>query len=481
MAAMPRVMRPDSVITLVREYFESVLAQFDRVSEVDEYADARQGMTGDGGDDPNDHVYMPAEGESEVNDEYRQVAGLARSPWAPLIVTSLAQTLFLENVRRTGSTTPLEAWRIWRENGWDARQDALYRAEIEHGLAYVSSMPSRIGFGNRASVKMRGHSARRMACFYDDENDEWPLFGIRAEPTRGRRPGDPDGYNVWLWDETAVHQLRCINRGGSEDEWTYVSYVEHPSGVTPIVRYTNRIDLDGKATGEIEPLIPLFGRIDQDTFDRLIVQRFGAWKVRWIAGMELPAGQEQQEKFRLAIEQILVAKDKDTKFGTLDATDLAGFIASEAADLRTLSAVSQTPPHHLLGLSANLQAESLAAAEAGLIRKSGAFRTSNGESWEQQFRLNSLLLGRPEDAAAYDLMADWRDPETRSLAQAADALGKLASQLKIPVEMLWQRVPGWKDGDTELAKKLIGGGVIDELMAEIEAQGGLLQLQGAGA
>jgi hypothetical protein len=195
--------------------------------------------------------------------------------------------------------------------------------------------------------------------------------------------------------------------------------------------------------------------------------------VRYIAGMTLPEGKDgaQREKLRLAIESILVAKDPETKFGTLEATDLKGFLDSESQDLRTLSAISQTPPHHLLGLSANMQAESLAAAEAGLTRKSKAFRTSNGESWEQQFRLNSLLLGQNDDAMAFDLMAKWRDPETRSLAQAADALGKIATQLKVPVEMLWRRLPDWTDGDSELAKRLIKANEIDPLMAELEAQG----------
>ena len=38
--------------------------------------------------------------------------------------------------------------------------------------------------------------------------------------------------------------------------------------------------------------------------------------------------------------------------------------------------------------------------------------------------------------------------------QVADALGKLAVSLQVPVEMLWERIPGWTDADTKDAKDL---------------------------
>jgi len=38
----------------------------------------------------------------------------------------------------------------------------------------------------------------------------------------------------------------------------------------------------------------------------------------------------------------------------------------------------------------------------------------------------------------------------------------------VPIEMLWERIPGWTDNDSERAKKLVGNGVIDKLLAELE-------------
>jgi hypothetical protein len=41
----------------------------------------------------------------------------------------------------------------------------------------------------------------------------------------------------------------------------------------------------------------------------------------------------------------------------------------------------------------------------------------------------------------------WRDTTPRSLAQVADALGKLAQLLDVPPRALWERIPGVTETD----------------------------------
>jgi hypothetical protein len=99
------------------------------------------------------------------------------------------------------------------------------------------------------------------------------------------------------------------------------------------------------------------------------------------------------------------------------------------------------------------------------------------EFYEQMARLSAMVRGDKEEANAYNMQVRWRDTESRSLVQAADALGKLAVQLKIPVEMLWEKVPGWTDNDTARAKSLVEEGGIEALLQELmqddpNAQGG---------
>ena len=202
------------------------------------------------------------------------------------------------------------------------------------------------------------------------------------------------------------------------------------------------------------------------------MQRFASWVVRTISGMAEPkdAADAEATKLRLKVEDILVADSPDTKFGSLPATPLDGFIKAHEDDIKALAAVSQTPPHHLLGQMANLSAEALAAAEASLTRKVEERRTMLGESWEQLLRLAAHVTGDEEAAGDFASQVRWRDTESRSLAQAADALGKLATMLGVPVEMLWEQIPGWTQQDVDRAKGLRTAGTpVDRIVAELLA------------
>jgi hypothetical protein len=390
------------------------------------------------------------------------------------------QNAELTGIRMPGKDTDLMGWKSWQRNRMDAKQPRLYRGSCAHGLAFVKASKAKDPITGEDMSRWRLISARNMALFFGDD-DEWAMFGIEAQPMSDpANGGDTGGWVVTLTDEVNDYTLLCKTASGlAKQDWTYVAQESHGAPVVPIVQYAPNVDIDGRANSDLQGLIPLLSRIDQGTFDRLIVQRFGAFKVRYIAGMdppETPEG-EAEKKLQLAVDRILVAGDPDTKFGTLDATDLAGYINATASDLRELSALSQTPPHHLLGLSSNLQAESLAAAEKGLQSKSREHRLSWGESHEQLFRLDAFMRGDAAEAQAYEMEARWRDTESRSLEQAAMALGMLATNLKVPVELLWERIPGWTSFDVKKAKELFGEGGLDKL---IDQALGTLQAEATG-
>jgi hypothetical protein len=90
----------------------------------------------------------------------------------------------------------------------------------------------------------------------------------------------------------------------------------------------------------------------------------------------------------------------------------------------------------------NLSAEALAAAESGLQRKIAEKRVVLGEGYEQALRLAAGILG--DETAAMDTSSQvhWRDVESRSLAQVADALLKL-NQLGVPAPVLLKMIPGF--------------------------------------
>lgn len=403
----------------------------------------------------------------QATTEYKQLAARSQAPWGDLIVGSVAQTLYVDGYRRADNPENSKPWRTWQANGMDGRQIAVHRAALTYGIAYGTVMPGKTLAGE-VLAEMRGVSPREMVALYDDVAfDEWPEVAMRV------RVVNPSKLLIYVYDDEFVHELVA---GGVGEKVKYLTAKIHAAGVCPVVRFTNRFDLEGRATGEIEPFIPLLGSIDQTKFDRLVVQRFASWIVRTIAGMSVnettAVTNESADavKMRMKVEDLLVAEDPDTKFGSLPATPLSGFIEAHDADVKVLSAVSQTPANEMLGQMANLSAEALAAANASKTAKSFERRYTFGESHEQWLRLAAWVEGDKEAAQDFEAEVRWKDTEIRSMAQAADALGKLAQMLKVPVELLWEKIPGFTQQDVERAKALFVPDAFAQLVDDINRQ-----------
>jgi hypothetical protein len=445
------VMTPGDAFELARTYIPSWHATHESIDRVDRWYRGKL--------DANDKPTMP----KETTREYKELRERSLTPWLKYVVRSLAQGLYVEGYRRSDQPDDAASWAVWQANGLDARQIAIHRSAMAHGLSYVTVLPG------EPFPKVRGVSARRMLAFYQDPaDDEWPMFALRGDVIGAR-----DGSSKWrfrLYDESAIYTFDAKDGQGSGLE--FITFEEHGAGVCPVVRFANEIDLEGRTDGEVESYIDVAARIDQDAFDRLVVQRFGAWVVRYISGMAQPEtdAEKRAEKIRLRVEDMLVAEDPDTKFGTLPATPLSGYIEARDSDIRDLAVITQTPPQDLLGQMVNLSAEALAAAEAGRTRKWQERKHTFGESHEQVLRMAAHLMGDTAGAGDFSAQVVWRDMESRSLAQAADAFGKLAQMLDIPVEVLWDKVPGLTRQDVERAKSIReAGGGVENLLKELMA------------
>lgn len=487
-----RFMKQGDVIEMAVNYFPSFLRSRKQALMLDAWMNGNQYEYSDENLDVEDPGYgRPfAPSKREVTAEYENLRGLSPNNFAGLIATTMAQMSYIEGISRPGVLGALPSWQTFQRNRWSSRQSSIHRAAAGQGVAYGVVLPGEDPLTGNKMSKMLGKSANNMAAFYDNEDDEWPIIAIEAEPTVIKNAdtltitgkGGKNGWAVKIYDDYVVHYLQCEGDGTEAKQWKYIEHKSHGLPVPPVARGANRIDLDGRTRGEIEPVLPLLRRIDQDLFDRLINQRFGAWQVRYIAGMAKPDTKSAQaeQALRLRVEDLLVSTNEKTKFGVLPAGNLGPQIEATDADLRLLSAITQMPPHHLLGLSSNLQAEALAAATEGLQRKSFDFRNNMGDFHEQMARLVAMSEGDLVTAAAWDLRVRWKDTESGSMSQAADALGKLAVQLNVPLEMLWERIPGWTDTDVQRAKELVENGELEKLLAQLVEETTPKQEEGTG-
>jgi hypothetical protein len=388
--------------------------------------------------------------------EQKDLRDLARTPWLTLVTASTVQGLVVNGYRSPDQRENSTAWEIWERNDFDAKQVAIHHAAIGYGYAYGKAMPGVIN-GERHARLTAVDPSRAVAVYADPVDDEWPLYVLQGEP-RG---------NTWLMtltDETHEHIVSMSADGAEVD---YVEWREHGVGVCPYVRYAPRMDLRGRALGEVEPNITLAKRLNRNVHDRLEVQRYNSWKVRYASGIDLAkdlpepgadASVEQWAEYRAEIERrriklgqsdMLIAGDHDTKFGTLDETPLEGFVKVDESDRETLAAVTQTPATTLTGKVSNLSADAIAEIRSGLEQKQKQDQKGLGKSHAQLLRLGAHIEG--DEAAASDFRSriQWADTGIRSLAQAADALGKLSQMLGVPAQSLWSMIPGVEQADVD--------------------------------
>lgn len=367
-------------------------------------------------------VWLPANAPTEV----RQIAQVSRVNMLKFVVNSRVQSMFVDGYRAPRSAEDAPAWEAWLRNAMNARQIGIHRAALSYGAAYMPVLP-----GEPVPV-MRGVSPRHLTAAYGDD-DQWPRFALQQRRSDWR-----------LIDEEAVYTLLP----DGDDRFQVIDIKTHGARVDgepvcPVVRYRDTDDLDDPVTGIVEPLLDLQDQINITSFGLYVAQHYGAFRQRYILGW---LAETEEQRLKASASKLWTFEDPEIKVGEFGQTDLKGYIDSREATLRHLATVSQTPAHELLGQLVNLSAEALAAAEASHRRATGENTTCLGESHEQALALAGTYMGLDPDPLA---SVRWRDTESRSLAQVADALGKLSTQLGIPPAELWEKIPGVTDQELE--------------------------------
>jgi hypothetical protein len=409
-------------------------------------------------------LVIPQDAPSEV----RELARLSRINIIGIVVKALVESLYLDNIREvdTGSDEPVMPpgedepedrmpdpgnetltglWRAWLANRMNRRQAGLYRAAFEYSFSYLS-----VTRGKPYPV-MRPVSPRRMFALYAEDAD-WPSRTLERRRSGWRVQAlGPNGAEVadLVRDERGRWQVRNQAELGLQ-YIPVVRYVpeedldadDEPISATFGQLYLNQVNITG---GEVAPLMTMQDQADVDTFSLKSAQWYSAFRQRWIKGW---TPETRNEKLKMGASQVWAFDDHpdDVAMGEFGQTDLQGFLASREDTLKYAATLSQTPVHELIGELVNLSAEALAAAEAGRDRKVMLNRTSFGESHEQMFQAVGDLMGLdvPED-----LESVWRDTSARAFSATVDALGKAATMLQIPPEMLWDRIPGVTRQDVE--------------------------------
>jgi hypothetical protein len=436
----------------------ALAARLDSQLEDDLQKDGRLGKVRRYLNGDHDLPYMP----SGAKAEFRHLAKRSVTNWTPLLSSTYARGLFVDGYRPAKAADNATPWDYWQANGLDARQTIAHRGALEYGTSYALVLPGTVQRKRVPVIKPL--SPLRSGAWYQDPDDEYPEIAYRRKGTTY------DGTKlIELFDSENVYTFA---QPKDEAGWRLSRTDAHGLGVTPFVRFRER--LDDVSLGIIAPAINLQDRVNEVVFSTLIALQYASFRQRWATGLAIPVDEETDEPlepFQAAVDRLWVSEDSEARFGDFAQTELSGHMSAYESTVKTFAAIAEVSPTAMMGDLVNISADALAAIQDSTQRRIGQYETVFGESWESAFRLAAHAAGDAAGAADVSAQVRWRDTEARSLASTVDALGKLATMLSVPVEPLWEKIPGVTDQDVQRWKLLRQSDPLSEIAAEIARQG----------
>jgi hypothetical protein len=358
----------------------------------------------------------------------------ARTNWAALVIDSPAERLGVDGFRfGEESGADDEANRIWQENSMDAESDLVHYGALSQRRSFVL-----VEEGENGRPRLLHKSARQIAVAYDPHDPRKIAAGLYLylDPWTGNARATvwtPDDFYELASNTGEVSFPMGVARLDGWDMWALPSGTpsegKNPWGEVPIVPFVNRRNRRTSGFAEHEDILSIQNRINTSVIQLMAAGRYGAFRQRWAAGLEVdedPATGQKIQPFKLDIKSLWTTDDAEVNFGEFAATDLRPYVAAVSAAVQDLAAISKTPPHYLLGQVVNVSGDALKAAETGLASKVKAKKREFGESWERVMRLAFKILGDGRATEA-DAETIWADSESRTVSELADAAVKKAA------------------------------------------------------
>lgn len=375
--------------------------------------------------------------------------------WCPLVIDSVDERLNVEGFRFGTPEKPIPdnvdgdaaddvitgddlAWDIWQENQLDAYSQIAHTESLIAGESYALITPA--GPNTIPFITIEAASQTIV---------QWAPGTRRHRLAALKSWTEDDGTRMCtLYMPDWVFKWKGVGPGSGTPRWTERTPVgetwplENTLGVVPVVPLVNRTRLLGGGRSEIADVVPLQDAVNKTLMDMLVASEFGAYKQRWVTGIDIPTDPvtgEQVEAFKTAVDRLFHAEDPNAKFGEFTQTDLGNFVKAVEMLVQHIASQSRTPPHYFYLSGHFPSGESIKAAESSLVAKVRRKMRHFGEAWEEVIRLSCKAMGDTQRAANTRAEVIWGDPESRTESQHVDATVKLKA-LGIPDEVLWERL-----------------------------------------
>ncbi|MFE7947405.1 phage portal protein [Streptomyces sp. NPDC057426] len=375
--------------------------------------------------------------------------------WTQVVADSPVERLTVTGFLASGETTAdKDLWEVWQVNGLDADSQLGFLGAVTGARCFVlvwgdpddPEMPV-VTFEDASQSIVAyepGSRRHRRAALkrWQDGNEDYATLYLPNE--------------VWKFCRPLAKQDKSPQEADVDEElkrWTPRELVDEPNpqpnpmGVVPMVELPNKPMLVDEPISDIAGTVAM-----QDAINLLWAQLFTAsdyasFPQRVVLGAERPmlpklnsageiVGKQPMDLDKFQIDRVAWITGKDARIAEWQAANLAAYTAIIEVAVGHLAAQTRTPQHYLIGKMANLSADSLLAAETGLVQRVDEKKLWFGQGLREVARLIALAKG--QDAKARAMRSGrvlWADSESRSHAQMADALLKL-KQLGFPFEWL---------------------------------------------
>lgn len=453
-----------SIPNTIKKQLDSLLTELDKRSKKSRLLTKYL----DGNSPPPDAIVR-----ARVTKTYRNLMPVAEAPWADLIVGSTQDRLEVSGIKSEDSGTDKIVWDAWQTNQMDAEAKLGQSAALVDGRAFAlvwrppGSSDPEISLDDSSTMIVQyaeGSRRRRVAALrrWVDEDDvtNVTLYG-------------PD--YVWKFRESK-EQVRGQGRVKAGDKWWEArDYgpdveawpLENPWGVVPVVEVAiNRRLRPGCfpfARGEFEHCLGLIDRINLLTFLGLVVAFWMGFPLRGVIGEVLKKDDDGEiiPPFDAHATGLAILENPDAKTFEYSAADHKNL--SVFAELDQLSTITKTPRHYFpldQGFS-NLSADAIRASEGALHAKVTSYKATMGEGWEEVLRLCGLMSDA-EVILSPRAELKWKDHESRSMAEKADAASKLKDIL--PWQLLGEKVLNLTQQEIDRAQVQQTSGVFADLV-----------------
>lgn len=366
---------------------------------------------------------------------YRMLMPASEAPWGSLITGSTLDRLEVNGLIDTEDPAAAEAClKLWQENSMDLESKVAHSSVLTDGRAGAivwrepeSDIPT-VSLDGMQTLVVKYREGRRQARDAESALRRW--MGEDDKPYCTLYTADALYKFVGPKNSSGFQGTQWERRRVPDEDWP----LDNPYNVLPAVELgINRKLKPGcfpYARGEYEHCTGLIDRIHLLTFFGLVVAFWMGFPLRGVIGEKILRDDNNEiiPPFDAHASGLFQLENKDARIEEYTAADRNNLMIFPELD--QLSSITKTPRHYFpmeAGMQ-NLAADAIRASEGALHAKCSDYKPSLGEGWEQVCRLMGLMSDDEVELSRLAKM-QWKDHESRSLAERADAAGKLAGVL----------------------------------------------------